>query len=172
MNLIIDGYNLIKRIAVLRSEDRVAPELGREALLVRLAAYKKFKPHKITVVFDGSASVTSSPGSEKGIRVVYSRHGKSADDVIRTMAQKYKTGCSVVTSDRSLGADVEKAGGCVIKCEEFWDHIESAFIWDNYGKDEQDEEPIGRRRFSTKKKGPSRRPARKERVKARRIRKL
>jgi predicted RNA-binding protein with PIN domain len=53
MHLIIDGYNLIRQSPDLQRLDARDLELGREALLKRLAAYRSRSHHQITVVFDG-----------------------------------------------------------------------------------------------------------------------
>ncbi|MBW2739271.1 MAG: NYN domain-containing protein, partial [Deltaproteobacteria bacterium] len=65
LHIIIDGYNLIRQSNTLSDLDRQDIQLGREALLNMLAAYKKIKRHKITVVFDGTNAPFLSPRSDK-----------------------------------------------------------------------------------------------------------
>ena len=72
IHIIIDGYNLIrqsKQLSVLDLEDI---QLGREALIDMLAAYKKIKAHRITVVFDGTRSplLSLQRDRQKGITIV------------------------------------------------------------------------------------------------------
>ncbi|MCF8110699.1 MAG: NYN domain-containing protein [Desulfobacteraceae bacterium] len=90
LHLIIDGYNLIRRSARLSLAEAEGLELGRQALIDRLAAYKRIKGHKITVVFDGAANHDDffKGTSEKGIRVKFSRSGQTADSVIKKMAAR------------------------------------------------------------------------------------
>ena len=92
IHIIIDGYNLIRQSPELAELDRLDLQSGREAPGDLLAAYKKLKPHKITVVFDGSAepSLYGSRDRAKGIAIRYSHGGESADDVIRRMADQEK----------------------------------------------------------------------------------
>ena len=86
--------------------------LGREALVNMLAAYRKTKPHRITVVFDGRDSPVFSPqrNRQKGISMRFSRRGESADDVIKRMAHKEREKALVVSSDREV-ADFSAARG-------------------------------------------------------------
>ena len=53
LHIIIDGYNLIRQSGQLSMLDMQDLQLGREALVDMLAAYKRFKAHRITVVCDG-----------------------------------------------------------------------------------------------------------------------
>jgi len=85
IHIVIDGYNLICRSDKLSEFDNQALKLGRDALVDMLAAYKKIKPHKITVVFDGinAASFLQHNDYIKGIKIVFSRKGETADTVIK-----------------------------------------------------------------------------------------
>ncbi|MBU4288844.1 MAG: NYN domain-containing protein, partial [Proteobacteria bacterium] len=65
LHIIIDGYNLIRQSTTLSDLDRQDIQLGREALLNMLAAYKKIKRHRITVVFDGTNAHFSSQRKDK-----------------------------------------------------------------------------------------------------------
>ena len=56
MRILIDGYNLIRRIPELREADRSDLALGRESLLEQLSIYRAEKRHRITVLFDGDES--------------------------------------------------------------------------------------------------------------------
>jgi len=56
MWIIVDGYNLIRRLPELREYERESLEAGRAALLQMLAAYRRARGHhRFTVVFDGGA---------------------------------------------------------------------------------------------------------------------
>ena len=90
VHLLIDGYNLIRRSASLGAQDKLALELGREALLERLRQYKRIQRHRITVVFDaGSKPLLGEEHSQqKGIRLIYPGQGETADSVIKRICQK------------------------------------------------------------------------------------
>ena len=92
IHIIIDGYNLIHQSKTLSRLDQQDIMLGRDALVDMLAAYRKIKPHRITVVFDGHHSPVFSQTQDrrKGIAIRFSRRGESADHVIKQMARKGK----------------------------------------------------------------------------------
>jgi len=77
LHLIIDGYNLIRQSLELSELDARDLALGREALLARLAAYRRARPaHLVTVIFDGreAGDVKESHGnSERRARKQRSR---------------------------------------------------------------------------------------------------
>ena len=90
LHIIIDGYNLIRQSAHLSTIEEQDLQLGREALIDLLAAYKRMRPHKISVVFDASQALNLNlqRESRKGIIIIYSRSGESADAVICKMARQ------------------------------------------------------------------------------------
>jgi predicted RNA-binding protein with PIN domain len=168
IHIIIDGYNLIRRSPELAGLDRQDLQLGRDALVDLLAAYKKLKAHKITVVFDGTAepSLYGSRDRAKGIAIRYSHGGESADDVIRRMANREKAKALVVSSDRAVMTAAESAGATVMDSAAFEDKIAMARYLALKG-DGEAVEPTGWVP-TTRKKGPSHRlPKRKRKARAR-----
>ena len=85
IHIIIDGYNLIRQSGYLSSLDLQDIQLGRETLIDLLAAYKKIKAHRITVVFDGTRApdLVRERDRQKGITILFSHRGESADAVIK-----------------------------------------------------------------------------------------
>ena len=168
IHIIIDGYNLIRQSPELARLDRQDLQLGRDALVDMLAAYKKLKPHKITVVFDGTAgpSLYGSRDRAKGIAILYSHGGESADDVIRRMAHREKAKALVVSSDREVMTAAESAGATVMGSAAFEDKIAMArYLAVKGGKEAVESEGWAP---TTRKKGPSRRlPKRKRKARAR-----
>lgn len=162
IHLIIDGYNLIRQSPSLSNLDRQDLEEGREELIRRLALYKRAKPFPITVVFDGSNRTTSggSRTTQRGIRVVFSRIGQKADDVIIRMAREIGEGSMVVTSDRQIGREVERHHATVILSEDFERKMEIASFVSQKGIDPEDLNDQDETK-EKRKKGPSRRPPKK-----------
>lgn len=168
IHIIIDGYNLIRQSPDLARLDRQDLQLGREALIELLAAYRKLKPHKITVVFDGAdpSSLYGSRDRAKGVAIRYSHGGESADDLIQRMARKEKAKALVVSSDREVMAAAESAGATVMDSHAFEEKIALASYL-AVKSDGETIEPMGWVP-TTRKKGPSRRlPKRKRKAKAR-----
>ena len=162
LHIIIDGYNLIRQSPSLSSLDRRDIQLGRRALLDLLAAYKKLKPHRITVVFDGiSDSVFSSEKEKmKGIEVRFSRRPDSADTVIKELASGFREKALIVSSDMDVVRFAEAKGAATISAPLFENKLRMASSF-NYAGTENEEE--GERRTGTKKKGPGRRLSKKMR---------
>lgn len=172
IHIIIDGYNLIRQSAALSGLDRQDLQLGRDALVDLLAAYKKVKPHKITVVFDGTQQPSLYPSRDraKGIEIRFSQGGNSADDLIRRMAQQEKIKALVVSSDREVMNAAESAGATAMDCLAFEDKIAMARYLASKG-DGQAIESTGWVP-TTRKKGPRRRPSKRKRQARARVRKL
>jgi predicted RNA-binding protein with PIN domain len=176
MHIIIDGYNLIRQSDSLRRYERLGLEKGRKELIKRLAHYRKLKGHRITVVFDGwiGGPLHEERQQEAGIRIIYSRRGEKADEVIKRIARRGSgEELVVVTSDREIAEAVERSGGVAIASPEFETRMvlegEAALLIEKGipPEEEDDEEP---RRGG--KKGPSRRLSKKERLTERRRKKL
>jgi len=168
IHIIIDGYNLIRQSPELAGLDRQDMQSGRDALVDLLAAYKRLKPHAITVVFDGNdaASLYGSRDRVKGIVIHYSQGGESADDLIRRMANREKAKALVVSSDREVMAAAESAGATVITSASFEEKIAMA----RYLSLKGDGEVVESSGWvpTTRKKGPSRRlPKHKRKARAR-----
>ena len=172
IHIIIDGYNLIRQSPELAELDRQDLQLGRDALVDMLAAYKKLKPHKITVVFDGAAehSLYHSRDSFKGIAIRYSQGGESADDVIRRMAHREKAKALVVSSDREVMITAESAGATVMDSVSFAGKIVMA----RYLAIKGGGEAVASAAWvpTTRKKGPSRRLPKRQRKARARVEKL
>ena len=172
IHLVVDGYNLIRRSPVLSRQEAISLERGRAALAERLSAYKSIKRWPVTVVFDAAGGPERFEKKEryKGIEMIFSAIGETADQVIIGMARKRGEKILVVTSDRALAAAVERFGGMVIEAAEFEDKMEMAFYQDIKGEVDEDED--NRPTLSTRKRGPVKRKSRSERRKERRLKKI
>ena len=152
MNILIDGYNLIRSDPDLRIAE--AKGEGVSALLHALRLYRKAKGHRLTLVLDAGPQPEESRANLEGIPVIYSGHGQSADDVIARLAAKQGPGATVITNDRELSARCRVHGAEVVGSGEFAEKLlEAALI---QGGEPFEEEEQGWD-FTTKKKGPSRR---------------
>ncbi len=164
LHIIIDGYNLIRQSHTLSRLDLEDLQLGREALVDKLAAYKKIKRHKITVVFDGTNAPLFSFHKDrtKGIRIVFSQRGELADQVIKKMTAKEKQKALIVTSDRNLVDYAVSQGASTISSPEFEGRMTQSLFMDTTGADIDESETDGWKP-TTKKKGPKKRRSKKDR---------
>jgi len=163
LHIIIDGYNLIRRSRRLKRLDRQDLQLGRDELIEQLAVYKKKRPHRITVVFDGAGAPLFSQPQERigGIDIKFSGPGESADALIKKIAAGERQKALVVSSDRDVVDFARARGAAVIGARDFEQKISLPAA-----KTDDDFNPDGGGRAwtpSTKKKGPARRLSKRER---------
>ena len=170
MWLIVDGYNVIRRLPELREREAESLEAGRTALVSLLAAYRRSRGHhRITVVFDGQGGPPGPSGGQRmaGIDVRFSRPGETADRLIARLAQEGRSGALVISSDREVGRLASAAGAAAASCEEFAARLEAAAVANVKGGEEEDadERPAG-------KKGTARRLPKAERRRAAALKRL
>lgn len=176
MHIIVDGYNLIRQSDVLRHHERQSLEAGRMALVHLLSGYRKTRGYRITVVFDGwlSGAPEEQRDREAGIEIIYSRRGEKADEVIRRLVRQRADEMIVVTSDRPVMDAAVRAGAAAIPSRQFEDRIRQTGNTTVSGpartgkNDDGDDSPAR----GTKKKGPSHRVSKREKLKRRGMDKL
>lgn len=171
MHILIDGYNLIRQSGVFRRYDRTSLEAGRNALTHSLAAYKKQTGHRVTVVFDAREGgfLTEERDRYGGIGVLYSRKGETADDLIKRMIEGRKEEFVVVTSDRAIADFASRRGVAAIASPVFESRLQQAQTGRNGDQRFEKDEPDEKERddgwaAGIRKKGPSRRPSKKQRT--------
>ncbi|MFD2418648.1 NYN domain-containing protein [Amycolatopsis pigmentata] len=107
VHLIVDGYNVTKtgypELVLADQRDRLVQQLG--ALASRTSA-------EVTVVFDGAGVLAVPTAAVRGVRVLFSKRGVLADDVIRELVAAEPSGRPLVvaTSDRAVVASVRASG--------------------------------------------------------------
>ncbi len=79
-------------------------ENARDSFVDLLIRYRKIKAHDITVVFDGhkSGAGTEHVSVSGGVKIIYSRLGERADDVIKRIVSTDKKEWIVVSNDRDI----------------------------------------------------------------------
>lgn len=174
LHIIIDGYNLIRQSPTLSRIDSRDLQKGREVLLNRLAAYRRAKPHAVTVVFDGADAPSYYQHRDRvgGVDVRFSGPGEIADTVIRQLALQKREKALVVTSDREIVAFVESAGAAAISSREFEERMAQVLMMENPAGGGDEDESDAPWSGTTKKKGPGRKPSKKERRTRTRVDKL
>lgn len=173
LHIVIDGYNLIRQSKDLSVIERASLEEGREALLERLASYRQVKHHPMTVVFDGSYAdnLMQARGRHKGISIIFSRHGESADSVIKRLVMRERERIVVVSSDKEVADFATEHGAATIGSNEFENKIIMTAQLDPTLADLSEEEQRGWTP-TTRKTGPSRRQSKRKRKSHARTRKL
>lgn len=173
VHIIIDGYNFIRQSMSPRLLNTRDLQQEREILIDILAAYKSRKPHAVTVVFDGTRAPADLARKDRvrGIEIVFSAAGQTADTVIKQLAAREKEKALVVSSDREISDFVSARGAVVIDCATFENKLH--LLSDKAGemsKEEIDDYPVPS--ATTRKKGPAFRLSRKQRHIKKKIKKL
>lgn len=98
MIILIDGYNLLKKIHGIN-----VSEMQIRAFVNLLGSYLKKRNHKIKVILDGGHSSFLIKEKQKGVDLWYSGYNRSADDVIVDYVFDHKNkDIVVVTQDREI----------------------------------------------------------------------
>jgi predicted RNA-binding protein with PIN domain len=139
MRIIIDGYNLIRRVPELKEADRTDLNAGRDMLIGELASYRTVKGHRITVVFDGSEALHLGGGVEKvrGITVRFSPRGSDADRVILEALGNSEADV-LVSADRELVDAAMRTGVTAVPPMFFWDKVQEEMYRQVKGEELED----------------------------------
>lgn len=172
MHIVVDGYNFIGRYHGLLGDI----EGKREALINLLSKYRALRGHNITVVFDGWQNGMPNESSDfiGGVRVIFSKLGEKADDVIKRLSMAGNQDMLVITSDRDISAYVTGRGVVAIGCGEFERKLMEVSHLDRGSLDAGDKE-VGIYTggfITTKKKGNPRRLSKRDRKKRMRMDKM
>lgn len=106
-HLVVDGYNVTKR-----GFGDMSLEQQRKRLISGLGGIAAQTGDEVTVVFDGAARVPGLPPTPRGVRVLFSRPGETADELIRRLVRAEPPGrpVVVVSSDREVADGVQRHG--------------------------------------------------------------
>jgi predicted RNA-binding protein with PIN domain len=106
-HLIVDGYNVTKR-----GFAEMSLEQQRKRLVTGLGGIAAQTGDEVTVVFDGAERVHGLPPSPRGVRVLFSHKGDTADELIRQLVRAEPAGrpLVVISSDREVADGVRRHG--------------------------------------------------------------
>jgi predicted RNA-binding protein with PIN domain len=120
--LVVDGYNIIHAWPSLKRLLGVSLEAARDKLIERLSVYGLVTNAEVTVVFDSHRKSAARANAEElveGVRVIFTRSGHSADQVIERIVYGAAGGVvTVATSDHLQSDMVRGMGGAVISATE------------------------------------------------------
>jgi hypothetical protein len=123
VRILVDGYSLLHAWPELAPGRPPHSAAAREALIAALTAYHDATGTPVTVVFDGQGAPAGTPGHEAAgaVEVLFSRRGKTADDLIERAALRLLAygGVLVVSNDGAERATVISAGGAAMSCANF-----------------------------------------------------
>jgi predicted RNA-binding protein with PIN domain len=107
VHLVVDGYNVTKT-----GYGDLSLEQQRARLVAGVAVLGAQTGAEVTVVFDGAERLPAAPAAPRGVRVLFSRPGEIADEVIHRLVRAEPAGRPVVviSSDREVADGVRRAG--------------------------------------------------------------
>ena len=129
--LLVDGYNVLHAWPELRELLGESLELARDRLVDRLATLGHVTGTEVTVVFDAHRTWARRDSEElrDGVRVVFTRRGRSADHAIERWAYQAREQGQpilVATSDSFHRAMLRGMGAGVIDAAELLRQVEAA----------------------------------------------
>jgi predicted RNA-binding protein with PIN domain len=106
-HLIVDGYNVTKR-----GFGEMSLEQQRARLVNGLGGIAAQSGAEVTVAFDGAEKLVAVPGAPRGVRVLFSKKGETADELIRQLVRAEPAGrpIIVISSDREVADGVRRHG--------------------------------------------------------------
>jgi predicted RNA-binding protein with PIN domain len=106
-HLLVDGYNVTKR-----GFPEASLEQQRSRLMSGLSGIAAQSGAEVTVVFDGAEKMVAVQGLPRGVRVLFSRKGETADELIRQLVRAEPPGrpIVVISSDREVADGVRRHG--------------------------------------------------------------
>ncbi|HEV2089110.1 MAG TPA: NYN domain-containing protein, partial [Cryptosporangiaceae bacterium] len=107
VHLVVDGYNVTKT-----GFGETSLEQQRTRLVTGLGGLAAQHNAEVTVVFDGAERLPVAPVSPRGVRVLFSRPGETADTLIRRLVRAEPPGrpVVVVSSDNEVADGVRRCG--------------------------------------------------------------
>ena|SRR5437867_2135364 len=129
VRILVDGYSLLHNWPQLARGQPRHSAAAREELIHALTAYRDAIGTPITVVFDGAGAPPGTPRtpSTPELEVIYSKSGRTADDLIERAAHRLSEfgEVLVVTDDCAEREMVLSLGGMASSCLNFIQTIES-----------------------------------------------
>ena len=123
VRILVDGYSLLHNWPELASGRARHSAAARDELVQRLTNYRDAIGTPITVFFDGAGAPSGTPAalSTPEMEILYSRDGRTADDLIERATHRFSQygEVLVVTDDYAERDTVISLGGMASSCRNF-----------------------------------------------------
>jgi uncharacterized protein len=114
-DILVDGYNIIKRDASFQSLGTKRLAAARQLLIDQLVSRYRHTPHQVIIVFDGEGA-SEQTIQDRRVRIIYSRAGETADSVIDRLAVTARAEgreVELYSDDTEVRQSVARQGGNV-----------------------------------------------------------
>ena len=129
VRILVDGYSLLHNWPELASGRARHSAAARDELVQRLTNYRDAIGTPITVFFDGAGAPSGTPAalSTPEMEILYSRDGRTADDLIERATHRFSQygEVLVVTDDYAERDTVISLGGMASSCRNFIQALET-----------------------------------------------
>ncbi len=126
----MDGYSLLYKWQELAPGHARHSAAARDELIHLLTRYQDATGIPITIFFDGTGPIVGTPHkpSASEVEVLFSRDGRTADDMIERAAHRFRPYGEVlaVTDDFAERDTVISLGGMASSCANFIQTVENA----------------------------------------------
>lgn len=123
VRILVDGYSLLHNWPELAEGKPRHSASARDELVRILTQYQDASGTPITIFFDGSGAPPHLPKTQSGtpVEVIFSRDGKTADDLIERATHRFQPYGQVlaVTDDYAERDTVIAMGGTATSCDIF-----------------------------------------------------
>jgi predicted RNA-binding protein with PIN domain len=130
VRILVDGYSLLHSWPELASSRARHSAAARDELIRRLTLYQDACGTPVTIIFDGGGASSGTPAasSTPQMEVLYSRRGKTADQMIERAVYRFGPFGEVlaVTDDHAERETVLSLGGSACSCWNFIQEVENA----------------------------------------------
>jgi uncharacterized protein len=127
-DILVDGYNVIKRDASFQALSVKSLAAARQILIDQLSSRYRHTPHQVIVVFDGDG-VNEQSTQDRHVRIIYSRAGETADSVIARLAASARAAgreVELYSDDSEVRQSVSQQGGRVGSTNQLTKHLNAA----------------------------------------------
>jgi len=150
VRILVDGYSLLHNWPELAPGRPRHSAAARAELVHVLTQYHDASGTPLTIFFDGSgapAGVTKQESS-RGVEILFSKAGQTADDMIERATHRFQTygEVLVVTDDHAERDTVTSLGGLTSSCLNFISTVEGALA--GFADDLKEYNRTERRRFN------------------------
>jgi hypothetical protein len=147
VRILVDGYSLLHAWPELAPGAPRHSARAREDLIHVLTRFHDATGEPLTIFFDGSGAPPGTPKCEssRGVEILFSGPGQTADDLIERAACRFQDygEVLVVTDDNAERDTVSGFGGSFASCENFIRRIQGAMTdlaedLENYNRRQRD----------------------------------
>jgi predicted RNA-binding protein with PIN domain len=127
-DILVDGYNVIKRDVSFQALSTKSLAAARQLLVNQLVTRYRHTPHQVIVVFDGDG-VSEQSTQDRRVRIMYSRAGETADSVIARLAASARAAgreVELYSDDSEVRRSVAQQGGRVGSTDQLTKHLNAA----------------------------------------------